>query len=401
MRPGDVGALAFESLRRHRMRSGLTIVAVAIGVTAVLSLASLGDAAKSYVLQQFASTGGNVVAILPGRTETGGLGSVIGGSTRPLTLDDFEAVRLRVPAVQVATAISLGSGAFEFGGRHRDVFVVGSTESERAIRDLRLSAGRFLPAGDPRRGEFVVVIGPTLRREIFGDAPAVGRSVRIAGWRFRVIGVLEPKGRALGVDYDDLAIVPVSVGMRMFDQAGLHRIVLRARDAASLPSAIEQTRRILIDRHREEDFTIVTQDAMLRSMRRILDALTLALAGIAAISLAVAGIGIMNVMLVAVSERTAEVGLLKALGGLRRQILALFLTEASLLSGIGALLGVATGVLLTRVATRLWPSFPITPSAVWIVVALAFSIAAGVAFGLMPARRAAGMPAADALRGNR
>jgi putative ABC transport system permease protein len=215
-----------------------------------------------------------------------------------------------------------------------------------------------------------------------------------------VLGVLDAKGQALGMNLDDAVLVPVATAMRMFDQASLFRAAVQARDASLVPSALEQTRRVLLRRHDgEEDFTLITQDAMLATFKSVIGALTAALAGIAAVSLAVAGIGIMNVMLVSVSERTAEVGLLKALGARRRQILSIFLAEALLLSGIGALAGVVLGVAIVLVAALAWPDLPLRPSPTWIAAVTAMALGSGLLFGLMPARRAARLQAAEALRG--
>jgi putative ABC transport system permease protein len=236
---------------------------------------------------------------------------------------------------------------------------------------------------------------------VFRDESPLGKAVRIGQWRFRVIGVLESKGQSLGINFDDMAIIPVSTGLRLFDQSSLFRIMVQAADGPSVPLAREQVRRILADRHDGEDFTLITQDAMLQTFGAVIDALTAALAGIAAISLAVAGIGIMNVMLVSVSERSGEVGLLKALGAKRRQILRVFLVEALLLSGSGAFIGISIGVTIVLAAAGVFPNVPLRPSATWISVVLALALAAGAAFGLMPARRAARLAAADALRGAR
>jgi putative ABC transport system permease protein len=401
VRAGDVLGLAAESLRLHRLRTSLTLLAVAIGATAVLLLTALGDAAKGYVIDQFSAMGTNLINVAPGRTETTGMGGMPMGSNRDLTIEDGEAIRRQCPAVADLAPVALASAPVEYGDRGRDAYVVGTTPAYAEIRGLQIAAGRFLPAVDPRRGEGVVVIGQKLKRELFGDENAVGRAVRIARARFRVIGVLAPKGMALGVDFDEMAIVPVSTGLRLFDRTSLTWMVVRARDAGSLVEARDQIRAVLVERHREEDFSMVTMDAMLASFRAIIDALTVALAGIAAISLAVAGIGIMNVMLVAVSERVGEVGLLKALGGRRSQIAALFLAEALLLSGAGAIAGIAVGLAGVRVAERLWPVLPLHPNPMWIGVILALSLVAGGAFGLMPARRAAALAAAEALRKSR
>jgi putative ABC transport system permease protein len=399
-RGGDLLGLASESLRLHRMRTGLTLTAIVIGVIAVLLLTTLGEAARSYVVDQFASIGTNLIMVQPGKTETTGMPQPLGGTTRPLTIEDVVAIGHESPSVSRAAPIALGTARFEYSGRTRDVRVVGTTAEYQEVRNMRLLSGSFLPPGDPRRGGAVAVLGRTVAREVFGAESPLGRPVRIGLWRFRVIGVLESKGRAFGMNIDDSVVVPVATALRMFDQRSLFHVALQARDAALIAPAREEARRVLLRRHDgDEDFTVVTQDAMLATFQSVIRALTAALAGIAAISLAVAGIGIMNVMLVSVSERTAEVGLLKALGASRPQILSLFLTEALLLSGVGALAGIVLGVAIVLAAALLWPDLPLRPSPMWIGAVSALTLAAGLAFGLMPARRAARLPAAQALRG--
>jgi putative ABC transport system permease protein len=398
MRFADVLGLAIESLRLHRLRTGLSTAAVAIGVTAVLLLTTLGDAAKGYVVAQFASFGSNLVIVMPGRTETFGATTSVDAGTRDLTIADGEAVRRRSPAAAVAVPVALGNAGVEYEGRRRDVYVIGTTAEYAPLRGLRIAAGSFLPAGDAQRGERVVVIGSRLRRELFAGENPLGARVRIGEAPFRVIGALESQGRTMGVDMDDLAVIPVATALPLFGESTLHRLMLQARDVTAVPRLVADARAIITDRHRDEDFTIVTQDALLTSFRAILDALTAALAAIAAISLAVAGIGIMNVMLVAVSERVGEVGLLKALGARRRQVAQLFLAEAVLLTGLGATIGIALGLALIAVASRLWPALPFAASPVWIALVLGLALAAGAAFGVWPARRASALPAVEALR---
>lgn len=400
MTPRDLLALAGESLRIHRLRTGLTVAGIGIGVTAVLLLTALGEGAKAYIVQEFAGIGTNLVIVVPGRVETSGVAPPVGGTTQPLTIDDAEALRHQAAAVRQLAPVALGSGPFEYEGKSRMIRVFGATAELREVRNLSVELGEFLPPGDPRQGDRVCVIGPKVRREIFGGENPLGKSVRISESRFRVIGVLASKGQSLGFDYDDMAIVPVAVAMKVYDQRGLFRIMVESIDASAIPATMDQISRILKDRHDgHDDFTLITQDAMISTFRAIIDALTVALAGIAAISLGVAGIGIMNVMLVSVSERTTEVGLLKALGARRRQILAVFLVEALTLSSLGAFLGIGAGLGLIFAAAGLWPDFPIRPSPVWITVVLALALAAGIGFGLMPARRAARLDAAEALRG--
>lgn len=401
MKRSDLLGLAVESFRLHAARTALTVGAVSIGAAAVILLTSLGIAAREYVVRQFAAVGVNLVAVVPGRTETTGMGVAISAGTKDLTIEDAEAVARRAQHARYVAPVSMGTAKFEYEGRHRDVYVGGSTPEYFAIRSLDVTMGQRLPPGDPRRGERVVVIGQTIRRELFGGENPLGKAVRIAGTQFRVIGVLAPKGQSLGMDLDDLALVPVGAGLRLFNQSGLFRIVVQARDAVSIDATVRETREILTERHREEDFTIITQDAMLSSFSSIVGMLTLALAGIGAISMAVAGIGIMNVMLVSVSERVAEIGLLKALGAPPRTIVALFLAEAMLLSGAGAVAGILGGVVIMQIESRLWPGFQLSPSAAWAAGVVALALVVGAVFGLLPARRAARLEAVDALRAGR
>jgi len=400
MRRGDVIELARETLRIHRLRTGLTLSAIAIGVTAVLLLTALGDAAKAYVVNEFAGVGTNLVIVLPGKVETSGGMPALGGTTRDLTLEDCDAIKRQAPSVREVAPFSLGTGPIEYGERSRDVRVIGTTAPFLAVRKLTIASGQFLPPGDPRQGDRVVVLGQKVARELFQGENPLGRLVRVAQWRFRVIGVLGAKGTSVGIDYDDLVLVPVSVGLRMFNQTGLFRIMVEANAPETVPVVLEQVRTVLTMRHDDdEDFTLITQDAMLKTFSAVIDALTASLAGIAAISLGVAGIGIMNVMLVSVSERTGEVGLLKALGARRRQIIDVFLAEAVMLSGAGAVVGVIAGVIIIYVAAGIWPFIPIKPSPGWIGLVIVLALAAGVSFGLLPARRAARLDAAEALRG--
>lgn len=399
----DLLALAAGAQLGHRLRTGLTLAAIAIGVTAVIVLTSLGEAAKQYVVNQFASLGSNLVIVLPGKVETGSSSMpTFGGATRNLTIEDAEAVLRQSPAVQRVAPVSLGTAPLSFEGLSRDVMVFGTTAEFAVLRGIGMELGRFLPPGDPRQGDAVVVIGPRIQREVFAGRNPVGQPVRIGTWRFRVIGVMESKGTFLGINFDDMAIVPVATGLRLFDQTSLFRIFTQMSGADAVPAGIEQIRAVLTERHDGyEDFTLITQDAMLSTFRTVIDALTAALAGIAAISLAVAGIGIMNVMLVSVSERTSEIGLLKALGARRRQILRVFLVEALLLSGAGAAIGIAFGSAAVLIAAAAFPDFPLRPNPAWMAAVLALALVAGGAFGWMPARRAARLETVDALRGGR
>jgi putative ABC transport system permease protein len=323
-----------------------------------------------------------------------------GGTTRDLTLEDYQALIHQCSAVRRAAPLSVGNGAAQYNGLSRDIRVFGSTADLLRVRKLNMAVGQFLPDGDATQGDRVVVLGTKVARELFQGENPLGKLLRIAEWRFRVIGVLAPKGATMGLDWDDQVIVPVSVGLKMFDQSGLFRIMTEAVAPEAVGVAQDQIRSVLMTRHdNEEDFTMITQNAMLATFSSVIDALTAGLAGIAAISLAVAGIGIMNVMLVSVSERTGEVGLLKALGARRKQIMDAFLAEALMLSSGGAMIGIVVGLIVIAIASQIWSFIPIRPNVGWIVLVLGLAVAAGVAFGLMPARRAASLDPADALRG--
>ena len=398
MRLRDVFYFAFQSFRAASLRSALMLLAVAIGVAAVLLLTALGEGARRYVTGQFSTLGTHILIVLPGRAETTGAHPPLMGETpRDLTLDDAFAL-LRSRHIRRIAPVILGSAPVSWQRREREVTIVGSTADLQPVRHLQLAHGRFLPAAHPRRASPVCVLGDTIRTELFGPEPALGRWVRIGDRRFRVIGVLASEGRSMGLDLQDIVIIPVASAQGLFDQFSLFRIMVEARTREDMPRASQEIRNIIRRRHAgEDDITVITQDAVLATFDRILRALTLTVAGIAAISLLVAGILIMNVMLVAISQRTEEIGLLKALGAPASQISVLFLSEAALLSLTGAGVGVLVGLAGVWLGRELYPNFPlITP--LWAVgAAVAIALAVGILFGVLPARRAARLDPVQAL----
>jgi putative ABC transport system permease protein len=243
----------------------------------------------------------------------------------------------------------------------------------------------------------VVVIGKRIATELFEGSDPIGQVVRVGGQRCRVIGVLAARGAQLGMNMDEVALLPVATGMRLFNRSSLFRILIEAESGVAVEAVKEKARAVIVERHGEDDVTLLTEDAVKASLSAILDALTLALGAIAGISLAVAGIGIMNVMLVSVSERTAEIGLLRAVGASRAQIRVCLLAEAALLSSAGGLIGLALGWLGTRVLVGIWPALPASPPAWAVVAALVLSLAVGTLFGWLPARRAARLDPVEAL----
>jgi putative ABC transport system permease protein len=388
MSPREVLAFSGGALAGHRLRSGLSLLGVAIGIAAVVLLTALGEGARRYVLEQFAQIGSNFVGVVPGKVETQGGIPGLGGVPNDLTLDDARALARAIPSARHVVPLVVGTETVAYGDRRRQVLVAGTTAEFLELRRLRMASGSFLPPGELDRGAPVVVIGHQVASELFPGRDPVGEVVRVGGRRSRVIGVLAARGTQLGMNFDEVALLPVATGMQLFDRSSLFRILIEAEPGASLESIKERARQVLVERHGEEDVTLLTEDAVKQSLSAILTALTMALGAIAAISLAVAGIGIMNVMLVAVAERTSEIGLLRAMGASRGQIRACFLAEAALLSSSGGLLGLTAGWLGTRLLVQIWPALPATPPAWAVWAALVLSLAVGTLFGWLPARRA-------------
>jgi putative ABC transport system permease protein len=324
-----------------------------------------------------------------------------GETPRDLTLGDAQAL-LRLPGIERIAPLVIGSAPVSAGELSREVPVIGTNSDFLPIRNLRMAQGDFLPSGELDRDMAVCVIGSKVRHELFPRGDALGQAVRIGERRFRVIGVLSDTGRAIGFDLQELVLVPVSTAQQVFNTESLFRILVQARDRDAMPRVQAAVRATLMQRHQgEEDVTVITQDAVLATFDKIFTALTLTLAGIASISLAVAGILIMNVMLVAVSQRTAEVGLLKAIGARQAQITAIFLAEAILLSIAGAAAGLALGYAASWLIGRIYPSLPVGAPVWAVLMAVGIAVASGVVFGLLPARRAARLDPVAALSGRK
>jgi putative ABC transport system permease protein len=399
VRAEDLASFALTALARHRLRTGMSLLGVSIGVAAVVLLTSLGEGARRYVTGQFAAIGSNLLILLPGKNETSGFFPGVSGVPNDLTIDDARALERGLPSLAVIAPLIAGNETASHRDRSRQITVIGATASFHDLYSLEVARGRFLPEVDYDRGGPEVVLGSVLAAELVPDGDAVGRVVRIGDWRMRVVGVLAEKGQQIGLDIDEVAIVPLATGMRMFDRTSLRRVLMRTHQFELADATCERALAILTERHGEEDVTCFSQESVVSSLSTILSLLTAALGGIAAISLSVAGIGIMNVMLVSVSERTSEVGLLMAVGARRRQVLAVFLTEAVLLAVIGGLLGVGLGWIGIRVLVLLYPAFPAAMPLWAVAAALSTSVAAGAVFGVLPARRAARLDPVAALAG--
>jgi putative ABC transport system permease protein len=395
----DTLIFATGSLRGSRTRTLLMILAMSIGVAAVVILTGLGEGSRRYVINQFSSLGTNLVIVLPGRTETAGIGPgmMLGQIPREISIDDAEAL-LRSPSIHRIAPLTVGATTISQGALNREVAVLGSTSDLLEIRHMALGMGQFLPAGDVHSTESVCVLGAKIKRELFGQENSVGAWVRLGDRRFRVIGVLSMQGESMGFNTDEIVITPVASAHMLFNTSGLFRILIEAKSRDAVESAKKDAENILVQRHNgEHDVTVITQDAVLATFDRILRALTLAVGGIASISLAVAGILIMNVMLIAVSQRVKEIGLLKALGAPASQIRNLFFAEAIVLSSIGSIAGLILGEAGILIIAQIYPSLPV--AAPWWAVVAAFSTAlgTGILFSVWPARRAAHLDPVTAL----
>ena len=381
---------AFNSIKSQLLRTALIVLAMSIGVTSVTVLIALSESARSYIVNEFEALGTHLVIVLPGRTETtGGAPPIFGETPRDLTLEDAEAL-LRSPYIAAIAPLTIGSAPVTAAGLERESNVFGSTHDLLRVRHLTMAQGGFLPKTDTDKALSICVIGQTIRKELFANTSALGQWLRINDRRFRVIGILASEGESIGVDFDEMVIIPVASAQALFDTQSLFRILIETKSRDAMIKAVDEAKKIIKLRHEgEEDITIITQDSVVSAFNKILTALTIAVAGIGGISLVVAGVLVMNVMLVSVTQRTAEIGLLKALGASQTQVQWLFLAEAILLSVVGALVGLLLGQLVISIIQAVYPNFPLDLPYWGLMSALCVSILTGLLFGVLPARKAA------------
>jgi len=392
--------VAFEAILSNKVRSGLTMLGVIIGVMAVILLVSIGQGAQVYITKELTGLGTNLLIITPGKTSTrGGFHPPSAGTVRKLTYDDSLALRRRAWLLTDAVPLVLGTGKLKYQNLGRDVMVIGTTPEFQRVRNLFVDTGSYVSQSDVDSKAKIVVLGTKVKEELFGTDSALGKVVTLSDARYRVVGVMQKKGTSLGMDADDIAYIPVTSGQELFDTDSLFEIIASTPRSEDVDRAIAQIKEILIRRHaHKEDFTIQTQGAMLSTMNSILGVLTAVLGGIAGISLLVGGIGIMNIMLVSVRERTREIGVRKALGARNRDIMAQFMIEAITISGAGGIIGILLGVGIALLIPVFVTVLPTSVSLWSIMMAFFFSAAVGVFFGVYPARKAALQDPIQALR---
>jgi len=365
----------------------------------VVVLTALGEGARGYVLGEFAFIGKDVVIMVPGRKETtGGMPPVTGLAANPITLEEVEVLQRSLPGVSALAPMVMGNAPVSFKARERDSIVIGTSAALFPLRQLTVSQGSVLPDLPLDEAKPVAVIGAKLKEELFGTNRAIGQWVRLQDYRFRVIGVLEGSGDSIGLDLGEAIFIPVASAQTVFNVHGLFRVMLRVKDnydVEKVKSALAKQMKAL--HNGEQDVTIISPDAMLSTFDSILKVMTLAVAGIAAISLLVSGILVMNVTLMSVKQRTAEIGLLKAIGAPAAQVRSLFLSEAGLIAALGAVIGMAVGYLIVILGRELYPEVPFaTPGwALWSSLFLAVGTA--LLFAWLPAQQAANLEPVDAL----
>ncbi len=392
----DSSSWVFRALWMQRTRTLLTIVGFSIGIAAMVVLSALGEGLRVFVLNEFTQFGSHIIAVNPGKTETFGVGGLL-NTTRPLSLNDATAIS-QLPNVEEVVPLVMGNAKVKHNQRARYTDVAGVGGAADKAWNLEIAQGRFLPADDLQRARALVVLGSKVKTELFGGVNPVGRFVRIGSERYRVIGVVAPKGEFLGTDLDDMVFIPAGKGMQLFNRQSLMEIDIFFNPRSTSEAMANKISQLLIERHGFEDFTLITQDQVLVTMDNILSILTFAGAGLGAISLLVGAVGITTILMITVTERTAEVGLLRALGGTTLTVRMLFLGEALVLGLIGGICGVLLVAFLLLLIYLFVPGLPVALSPTIVLGALGISMIIGLLAGSQPAASAAKMTPIDALR---
>ncbi|HLO25860.1 MAG TPA: ABC transporter permease [Geobacteraceae bacterium] len=398
--------IAIRALRVNKMRALLTMLGIIIGIAAVIAMVAIGSGASKMISDQIASIGSNLLLVIPGSVTSGGLRTGSGG-TPTLTYDDAKAIRAECPSVAEVAPTVRGTAQVVFGNQNWSTIVMGVTPAMLTVRDWPLVAGRNLSPTDLDGATKTCLLGQTVAENLFGSADPVGKVIRVKKIPFTVVGLLEHKGQSpQGQDQDDIIYIPLTTAQRkVFGSQfpnSVGAMMIQARDAEVLKKAEEEVIALLDQRHRigparERDFTVRNLSEILAVSEQSSKVMSLLLGAVASISLVVGGIGIMNIMLVSVTERTREIGIRMAIGAKQRDILLQFLTEAVLLTTCGGIIGMGLGVAGAMAVSKLmqWPTL-ISSQA--IIIAFLFSAGVGVFFGFYPARKAASLNPIDALR---
>ena len=401
-------SIALQALKVNKLRSGLTMLGIIIGVAAVIVMIAVGSGAQARVKEQIAGLGSNLMILWAGSVTTAGVRGGT-GTAQTLVEEDAWAVMREIAEVQVAAPTQRGSGQIVWGNANWLASIVGTTPEYFEARDWALISGRLFEAGEMSGAGKVAIIGQTVARELFGDSDPVDQIIRVRGVPFTVIGLLERKGQSMmGQDQDDIVIIPLTTARNKIFGALQGRIgrvssiFIKSKDGADMKEAEDKVRELLRQRHRltgnaPDDFSLRNLTEILQAQEAASKVMAILLAAVASVSLLVGGIGIMNIMLVSVTERTREIGLRLAVGARGKDILSQFLVEAITLSTIGGVLGTLLGGLGTWLVAEL-AEWPVQLSVLSVILAVGFSAVIGIFFGYYPARKASSMQPIQALR---
>jgi len=397
MQYSDILNLAYKTVISHKLRSILTALGLIIGIASVIILTSIGRGVHTYVLAEFTQFGTNLIAVFPGKTTTLGLSGATISTVRPLSLADAVSLA-KLDNIIAALPVVQGNARIEAGTKQRRTTVLGVGSAVPEIWKIKVVQGRFLPDHEQANPRAFAVLGHKLAVELFTGKNPLGQRIRIGSDRFRVLGVMEEKGQMMGYDMDDTIYIPTAKALAMFDRESVMEIDLLYNKNISAKIVEREITNLLKRRHGREDFSIITQDQMLKSMDSILNILTLAVAALGSISLLVGSVGILTIMTIAVSERISEIGLLRAVGAEQGMIFKLFLSEALVLSFCGGFIGVLLGVIIVQSIKLVIPGLPVQLAWTYIAAAFAASFLIGIIAGVIPAMKAARLRPLEALR---
>ncbi len=398
MRWQDQFIFNVRALSRQRFRTLMQLIAMSIGVFSVVLLTGLGEGGRQFVMAEFSVLGKDIIIVLPGRKETSGGMPPLTGGTRDITLQDAQSLA-RLRNVEGVAPLVVGKAEVSFNGRNRDSLILGTNANFFPIRHLKIQQGQSLPEIQLDQTRPVCIIGAKLKQELFSAQPALGQWLKMSGSRCRVIGILADSGTGLGFDMNSSLIIPVASSMQLFNTQGLFRIMVDVRSVVSMAKLTRQIEQLMQKRHDGQlDITVITPASVLSAFDDILAVITLAIAGIGGISLFVAGVLIMNMTLISISQRTAEIGLLKALGTSAREVRLLFVTEALMLCLVGAVLGIISAELLLWLASQQFSGLLFVAPWWASILALLVALGCGLVFSWLPASRAANLPPVEALK---